>query len=98
MHRPGGSGTPLKDHIMSYIIANGSIIAKVDAALQSGTEVRFSRVRCEEAIDASREWNLVNAHNGKIGNGAAWDRKWERTEGAACDYATEINPGDFFIS
>lgn len=82
---------------MSYIIANGAIIAKIEAPMKSGTEVRFSRDRCEEALDAAREWNLVNARPGRIGNGAAWDRKWARTEGAACEYATEINPGDFFI-
>lgn len=82
---------------MSYIIANNTIVAKISADLPSGIEVTYSRQRSEEAINASREWNLVNAKNGKIGNGAAWDRKWEKTDGAARDFATEINPGEFFI-
>ena len=86
-----------KGNQMSYIIANGNIVAKINAELASGTEVTFSRQRCEEAINASREWNLVNANRGKIGNGAAWDRKWQRMCVEQCDFATEINPGEFFV-
>jgi len=81
---------------MSYIIANNTIIAKINAELASGTEVMFSNVRTEEAINAARDFNLVNAQRGKIGNGAKWDAKWAKTED--CSYATEINPGEFFIS
>ena len=81
---------------MSYIIANGSIIAKINAELASGTEVTFSRQRCEESINAAREWNLVNAQAGKIGNGAKWDAKWAKSEDGR--FATEINSGEYFIA
>lgn len=80
---------------MSYIIANNVIVAKINAELASGTEVMFSKARTEEAVNAAREFNLVNAQRGKIGNGAKWDAKWVKTED--CYFATEINPGEFFI-
>lgn len=81
---------------MSYIIANNKIVAKIKAEVANGTEVQFSRVRTEEQINAAREWNLVNAQVGKISNAAKWDAKWSKTED--CYFATEINPGEYFIA
>ena len=79
-----------------FIVANNSIIAKINAAAQAGEYVKFSSQRCEEAINASREWNLVNARNGKISNAVKWHKIWDRM--ADCRYAVEINPGEYFIN
>ena len=92
----------LKDHIM-FIIANNSIIAKIDADAKAnaGESVKFSRQRCEEAINAGREWNLVNASYGKISDAAKWHKAWGRMCGEEqCEHgsAVEINPGEYFIS
>ena len=81
---------------MSYIISNGQIIAKTAATLASGANVTFSGQRVAEEIHAARQWNLVNAQRGTIGNGKAWDAKWARLEDGRM--ASEINPGEFFIA
>ena len=84
-----------KESIM-FIIANNSIIAKVSGSAVAGQSVRYSSQRCEEAINASREWNLVNARDGKISNAAKWHKAWNRMED--CRYAVEINPGEYFFN
>ncbi len=81
---------------MSYIIANNQIVAKINAEVASGAQVQFSRVRTEDQINAARVWNLVNAQTGKISNAAKWDAVWSKTEDSR--YATEINPGEYFVA
>jgi hypothetical protein len=83
-----------------FMIANNSIIAKVSGSAVAGQSVRYSSQRCEEAIDAAREWNLVNARYGKISDAAKWHKAWSRMCGEEqCDkHAVEINPGEYFIS
>lgn len=83
---------------MSYIIANGTIVAKTHSTLQSGATVEFSSKRVDDAINANRVSNLVNAQSAKIGNGAKWDAMWSKMPGEACRTAVEINAGEFFIS
>lgn len=78
-----------------FIIANNSIIAKINAPAEVGASVKFSSQRCEEAINASREWNLVNARDGKISDAAKWHKVWARMEESRA--AVEINPGEFYI-
>lgn len=86
---------------MTFIIANNQIVAKVKTTVAPGTTVRYSTQRTAEAIDAAREWNLVNASTGKISDAAKWHRQWD----AMCaeeqgDHGTgeEINPGEFYIA
>ena len=79
-----------------FIIANNSIVAKISGSAVAGQSVRYSSQRCEEAIDASREWNLVNASYGKLSDATKWHKAWSRVED--CCYAVEINPGEYFIS
>lgn len=83
---------------MSYIIKNGSIIAKINADLASGTTVRYAFAKVTEVIDAAREFNLVNSHTATIGNGAKWDAKWSKVHFNDFVFGEEINPGEFFIS
>lgn len=83
---------------MSYIVKNGSLMAKINAELTSGTEIRYATQRVAEQINAAREFNLVNSHSAKIGNGAKWDKKWAKVEGDDFVFGVEINPGEFFIS
>jgi hypothetical protein len=59
-------------------------------------QVRYAWQFCEESIDASREYNLVNAHWGKVSRAKKWD-KWERRHGEL-PYAKEVSPGEFLIS
>lgn len=83
-----------------FIIANNSIIAKVSGSAAAGSSVRYSSQRCEEAIDASREWTLVNASCGKISDAVKWHKAWDRMCGEEqCDkHAVEINPGEYYIN
>lgn len=77
-----------------FIIANNSIIAKIRGEAQVG-EIKFSSQRCKEAINAAREWNLVNAQSGKISDAAKWHRAWAKM--SDCRFAEELNPGEFYI-
>jgi hypothetical protein len=57
----------VKNH--SYILdCDDTVIAKTDKYEKSGTRVMYSRYVCEEAIDANREYNLVNSSIGRISN------------------------------
>ena len=78
-----------------FIIANNAIVAKVSGSAVAGQSVRYSSQRCEEVINAAREWNLVNAQSGKISDAAKWHKAWARMED--CRSAVEINPGEFYI-
>jgi predicted nucleic acid-binding Zn ribbon protein len=80
----------------AYIISSGSVIAEITTALPSGRAVRWSRQRCAEAIDANREWNLVNARSGKISRAQKWARLV--SDDAAETSAVEINPGEFYLT
>lgn len=79
----------------SYIINNGSIVAKLKDVRESGEQVRFSSQVCDEAINANRTVNLVNASTGKISNAAKWDRVYSQIEDPCV--AREVNPGEFQI-
>ena len=77
----------------AYIIADDSLIATVQTDLPAGASVRYSWQRCAEAIDANREFNLVNARRGKISRA----KKWAKVP--AFDYdAEEIAPGVLYLT
>lgn len=80
----------------AFIVAKNEVIAEVETKLLSGEYVRFGYSKTEERIDASREWNLVNAKNGKISR----DKKWEKkfcAQKEEMQWGKEINSGEFFI-
>lgn len=81
---------------MSYIISNDNeLIAKVRAGEQPpGLEVKYGFEKSKEAINAARDYNLVNARTGKISNAKKWDKVFAESE---CGFATEINPGEFLV-
>ena len=80
---------------MSFIISSDNqLIAKVSEVLKSGTQVRFSAHTCAEAIDANREFNLVNAAWGKISNAKKWEKVYMNSYAGI---ATMINEGDYII-
>lgn len=76
----------------AYIINNNTVIATVNTELKNGSFVKFSNKKIIESINASREFNLVNAQTGKISR----TKKWER-EGCLAQSAIEINKGEFYI-
>ena len=76
----------------AYIIADDSLIATVQTDLPAGASVRYSWQRCAEAIDANREFNLVNARRGKISRA----KKWAKLR--ACYDAEEIAPGVLYLT
>ncbi len=76
----------------AYIIKNDTLIASVNTDLKNGSSVCYAYNKCEEAIDASRDFNLVNARIGKISRAKKWAKKsWE------VESAIEINKGEFLI-
>ncbi|MCA6941348.1 hypothetical protein LF927_09140 [Pectobacterium polaris] len=77
----------------AYIIFNSSVAAVVGTEIANGANVTFSTVKAKEEINANRDFNLVNAHSGKISRAKRWEK-----EAAKCDYfGSEINPTEFFI-
>lgn len=82
---------------MSYIIntRTNEIVAVTSASAAAG-ECSYSFNRTAEAIDASREFNLVNASTGKISNAKKWDAAYKKMQD--CPVATQINASEFFVS
>lgn len=79
---------------MSFIIRNNELIAETKGDFKSGEEVFFAYEKCEEAIDANREFNLVNQRTGKISNAKKWERKAKFC--LHLPLAIEINKWEFF--
>ena len=74
---------------MSYLIANGEVICTVQDR-KSG-DVIFSYSKVDENLDANREFNLVNARNGKISNA----KKWHKFD--VMDIGKEINQDEYYV-
>lgn len=81
----------------SYIVnaAGTELIAVTEKNMPSGMAVQYAWEKCNESIDAAREFNLVNASNGKISNAKKW-AEIERRNGFEVR-ATEINDREFFL-
>jgi hypothetical protein len=77
---------------MSYIIRNDKVIAETLETIKSGTTVQYSFASVEEAINANRELNLVNARSAKISNAKKWHK-----EAQNAPTAKQINSGEFLI-
>lgn len=77
----------------AFIISGGELIATVKTNLKNGTAIEYSYSKCKEAINADREFNLVNAQSGKISRAKKYMKDYNYCE----NWATEINPGEFFV-
>lgn len=79
----------------AYIIAKDfhgeKLIARVDTDLKSGASIEYGHCVCDEAINANRDKNLVNAKIGKISRAKKWDSEYVEF------FGTEINPGEFQV-
>jgi hypothetical protein len=79
----------------AYIIKDETIIATVETELKNGELVEFAYQHCEEKINASRAFNLINSKNGKISRARKWSKQ---SEYCHLDSAAEINDGEFLVS
>jgi len=79
---------------MSYIIKDGTPIAYIKN--EHARSVRASYTCAREAVDANREWNLVNAFEAKISNAKRWE-SWEKRNGLL-PLASLINEDDVLIA
>lgn len=79
----------------AYIIADNEIIAVVNTNLKNGESISYSKTKAEEAINAAREFNLVNASTGKISRATKWDGKARKMY--EVDSGEEINEREFWI-
>jgi len=76
--------------IEKFIVKNGIAVARIIddyQTLKSGDIVRYSHLRVNENINASRDYNLVNAITGKISTNKKWSDCFNLPE------AIEINNG-----
>lgn len=80
----------------AYIIRDDKLVAVIRTTLKAGAQVRFAFHSCEEAIDASRSQNLVNARWGKI----SYAKKWEKValKNGYNYVGEEINDNEFLLS
>lgn len=79
----------------AYLIEDGYVICTVNTELKNGTSVRFGYETCEEALDANRDFNLVNARDAKISRAKKWDKAYLYRP---IPYGKEINPAEFYIN
>lgn len=77
----------------AYIIRNNKFIATIDTDLKNGAEVAYAFNRCEEKINANREWNLVNAKYGKVSRA----KKWQKEAALSNETGISISPDEFYI-
>ena len=79
---------------MSYIIKDGAPIAYIKNEM--ARSVRASYTCTREAVDANRDWNLVNAFDAKISNAQKWESLEKRN--GLLPLASLINDDDVLIA
>ena len=81
---------------MSYLInvKTNELIAYTSKALKSGERVQVSFDRTKNALNANREFDLVNSFECKASNAKKWGKISENYFAHAC---TEINENEFYI-
>jgi hypothetical protein len=76
----------------AYILnTDGTPVAITNTNLRGGAIVRWGWQRCEERLNPNREWNLVNARNGKISRA-------KRHDSELVPWAVELSPSNFYIA
>jgi len=79
---------------LAFIVKDGEIKAIVSTDLKNGCVVEYSHFRSKEAINADREYNLVNARKGKISRAKKY---MQYRLQCSSIHGEEINPGEFYI-
>ena len=83
-------------HDVYILTLDNELVARVNTDLKSGTRVKYSTQRCKNALNASIEYNLVNAATGKISRSKKYDEVYRRTEEVrVCE---EIDSRCFYLS
>ena len=77
----------------AYIIMKDTIIACIDTDLKNGTWIDFSFNKSKNAIDANRDYDLVNSKCGIISRA----KKYDRDRDSHTFFGTEINPKEFYV-
>lgn len=71
------------------------IVAFLDTDLKSGTEVEYSSQRSSDALNADREYSLVNARTGRISKAREYLEEFEGEEDEWI--AIENEEGEFYL-
>lgn len=81
---------------MSYLInaKTNELVTYTSKKLKSGERVLVAFDKCKESINASREFNLVNAIECKASNAKKWDKVVPNYYADSC---VEINENEFYI-
>lgn len=75
-----------------YLVKKGKAIAIVHTNLKTGETVKYSTNKTKNALNASREYDLVNANTAIISKNKKYDKN-----NFELDIAVEINEGEFLI-
>lgn len=81
---------------MPYLInaKTGELVTYTSKKLKSGERVLVAFDRSKNALDANREYNLVNAIECKASNAKKWDKVDPMSYADGC---VEINKNEFYI-
>ncbi len=81
---------------MSYLIdvKTNELVTRTSKKLKSGERVKVSFNRSKNALNADREWDLVNAIECKASNAKKWDTV---PSYSYADHCVELNPNEFYI-
>jgi hypothetical protein len=83
-------------NMMTFIVSDGRPVALVTTTPATPGPCQYGFHRSREALNANREWNLINARKGTISRAQKW-QDWELENGVILPGAIELNPGEFFV-
>lgn len=81
---------------MSYLtnVKTGELVTYTSKKLKSGERVQVAFDRSKNALNANREWDLVNAIECKASNAKKWDKVDPNYYADSC---VELNDNEFYI-
>ena len=81
----------------AYIVTlDNKLVCRVKTDLPSGAVVEYSTQKCENALNANIEYDLVNASKGKISRAKKWYKEFHKTEDML--RGEEIHDRIFYLS
>jgi len=84
-----------KEMTRAYIIKNKEVLGIIETLLTSGN-YDASYKKCEEKINANREYNLVNAFTIKLSRDKKWEKNY-RKNNFNCSSVEIINDDEFYL-